>query len=162
MEMQRFEKIYEEHRPAVLAYVRRRAPDHLVEDVVADTFLVCLRRLDRVPPEPLPWLYAVARKTLANERRRRARQTPTDVLAPSEPEPAGDGALAAAFAQLGERDREVLRLVAWEGLSPGEAAVVLGCSAVACRVRFHRAKARLANRLEGAASFRPQPKGVTR
>jgi RNA polymerase sigma factor (sigma-70 family) len=160
--MQRFEQIYEQYRAAVQAYVRRRAPEQLVEDVVADTFLVCLRRLDRVPPEPLPWLYAVARKTLANERRRRARQTPTDVLVQTEPEPVGDGALAAAFARLSERDREVLRLVAWEGLSLGEAAVVLGCSAVACRVRFHRAKRRLADRLEGAASFHPEPKGVTR
>jgi RNA polymerase sigma factor (sigma-70 family) len=160
--MQRFEAIYAEHWAAVQAYVRRRAPEPLVEDVVSETFLVCLRKLDHVPPEPLPWLYAVARKTLANERRRRARHAPAEVLASTEPELAGDGALAAAFAQLSDRDREVLRLVAWEGLSLGEAAVALGCSAVACRVRFHRAKARLADRLEGAASFRPQPKGVTR
>jgi hypothetical protein len=44
--------------------------------------------------------------------------------------------LAAAFAQLRERDCEVLRLVAWEGLSLSEAAVVLGRPAVACGVRF--------------------------
>jgi DNA-directed RNA polymerase specialized sigma24 family protein len=56
----------------------------------------------------------------------------------------------------------VLRLVAWEGLSLRDAATVLECSHVACRVRYHRAKSRLASRLEGAASFRPQPKGVTR
>jgi RNA polymerase sigma factor (sigma-70 family) len=142
--------------------VRRRAPEQLVEDVVSETFEICLRKLDSVPPEPLPWLYAVARKTLANERRRRARQAPADVLASSEPEPTGDGTLAVAFMQLSERDREVLRLVAWEGLSLREAAVVLGCSAVACRVRFHRAKARLADRLERAASFRPEPKGAAR
>jgi RNA polymerase sigma-70 factor (ECF subfamily) len=160
--MLRFEAIYEEHRAAVRAYVRRRAPESLVEDVVSETFLVCLRKIERVPTEPLPWLYAVARKTLANERRRRARHAPADVFASPEPELAGDGALAAAFVQLSERDREVLRLVAWEGLSLGEAAVALGCSAVACRVRFHRAKGRLADRLERAASFRPQPKGVTR
>jgi RNA polymerase sigma-70 factor, ECF subfamily len=160
--MQRFERIYEEHRDAVRAYVRRRAPESLVEDVVSDTFLVCLRRLDRVPDEPLPWLYAVARKTLANHRRRLARQVPAERFAAPEPEPAGDGALAAAFAELSDRDREVLRLVAWEGLSLCDAAVVLGCSAVACRVRFHRAKTRLAERLERAASFRPEPKGVTR
>jgi RNA polymerase sigma-70 factor (ECF subfamily) len=91
-EVGRFEEIYEEYRPAVQAYVRRRAPEQRVEDVVADTYLVCLRRLDRVPPEPLPWLYAVARKMLANERRRRARQPPTDALAPTEPAPVGDGA----------------------------------------------------------------------
>lgn len=160
--MQRFEAIYEEHRAAVQAYVRRRAPEHLVEDVVSETFLVCLRKLDRVPPEPLPWLYAVARRTLANERRRRARQAPADVLAATEREPAGDGVLAAAFARLSDRDREVLRLVAWEGLSLADAAVVLGCSPVACRVRFHRAKTRLADRLDRAASFRPEPKGVIR
>jgi len=66
---QRFEQIYVEHREAVRAYVRRRAPEALVDDVVSETFLVCLRRIDRVPPEPVPWLYAVAWKTLANERR---------------------------------------------------------------------------------------------
>jgi RNA polymerase sigma-70 factor (ECF subfamily) len=71
--MQRFEQIYEEHHDAVRAYVRRRAHESVVDDVVADTFVVCLRKIDRVPAEPLPWLYAVARKTLANERRKRAR-----------------------------------------------------------------------------------------
>ena len=161
--MQQFEELYAEHYKAVRAYVRRRAPESVVDDVVSDTFLVCLRKLDRVPDEPLPWLYAVARKTLANHRRRLAREAPAAAaVAADEPEPVGDGALAAAFAGLSDRDREVLRLVAWEGLSLREAAAVLGCSAVACRVRFHRAKARLAERLERAASFRPEPEGVTR
>jgi RNA polymerase sigma-70 factor (ECF subfamily) len=79
-----------------------------------------------------------------------------------EPAPVGDSALAEAFNALSERDREILRLVAWEGLSLDDAATVLGCSAVACRVRYHRAKSRLASRLATAASFQPQPKGVTR
>jgi RNA polymerase sigma-70 factor (ECF subfamily) len=77
--MQRFEQIYAEHREAVRAYVRRRAPEGLVDDVVSDVFVVCLRRIDDVPADPLPWLYGVARKTLANERRRRARTAPADV-----------------------------------------------------------------------------------
>jgi DNA-directed RNA polymerase specialized sigma24 family protein len=135
--MQRFEQIYSEHREAVRAYVRRRAPEDVVEDIVADTFLVCLRRLDRVPRDPLPWLDAVARKTLANERRKRARRASLHGVLLGEPAPAGDGALAAA-------------------------ATVLGCTAVACRVRYHRAKSRLASRLAAAASFRPEPKGVIR
>jgi RNA polymerase sigma-70 factor (ECF subfamily) len=79
-----------------------------------------------------------------------------------DPEPVGDEALAAAFAELSENDREVLRLVAWEGLSLAEAATVLGCSAIAARVRFHRAKSGLAARLEVAASFRPAHEGVSR
>jgi RNA polymerase sigma-70 factor (ECF subfamily) len=80
----------------------------------------------------------------------------------SAPEPVGDGVLASAFNSLNERDREVLRLVAWEGLSLTDAATVLGCSGIGCRVRYHRAKTRLASRLEAAGSVRPQPKEVTR
>ena len=160
--MQRFERIYEQHRDAVRAYVRRRAPESLVEDVVADVFVVCLRRIDDVPRDALPWLYAVARKTLANERRKRARVAPADPGIAYEPEPSGDAGLAIAFARLSDDDREVLRLVAWEGLAPREAARVLGCSPVAARVRYHRAKSRLRAELEAAASFRPQPKGATR
>jgi RNA polymerase sigma-70 factor (ECF subfamily) len=160
--MQRFEQIYAEHHDAVRAYVRRRASEDLVDDVVADVFVVCLRRIDDVPADALPWLYGVARKTLANERRRRARTSPAETRVVSDPEPVGDSALAAAFAELSERDREVLRLVAWEGLALREAAAALGCSAVAARVRYHRAKTRLAAKLEAAASFRPQPEGVMR
>ena len=160
--MQRFERIYAEHADAVRAYVRRRAPESVADDVVADVFVVCLRRIDDVPPDPLPWLYGVARKTLANERRKRARTAPAAESTFHDPEPVGDSALAAAFAELSDADREVLRLVAWEGLSLRNAAVALDCSPVACRVRYHRAKTRLARRLEAAASFRPAPEGVTR
>jgi RNA polymerase sigma-70 factor (ECF subfamily) len=158
----RFEQIYADHREAVRAYVRRRAPEALVDDVVSETFVVCLRRIDQVPPQPLPWLYAVAWKTLANERRRQGRIAHTQESPVAAPEPVGDGVLANAFNSLNERDREVLRLVAWEGLSLADAAIVLGCSGLGCRVRYHRAKTRLASRLEAAGSFRPQPKEVTR
>jgi RNA polymerase sigma factor (sigma-70 family) len=160
--MQRFDRLYREHVDAIRAYVRRRAPVDVVDDVVADVFLVCWRRLDDVPAEALPWLYAVARKTLANEWRRRSRRAPVTAEISYETEPVGDSVLASAFAALSDGDREVLRLVAWEGLSLRDAATVLECSHVACRVRYHRAKSRLASRLDGAASFRPQPKGVTR
>src|SRR5277367_461520 len=107
--MQHFEEIYATHRKAVEAYVRRRISADVVDDVVADVFVVCLRRIDDVPPSALPWLYAVARKTLANERRRRARRVPAETVVARDPEPVGDSALAAAFGQLGENDREILR-----------------------------------------------------
>lgn len=159
----RFEQIYTANREAVRAYVRRRAPDAVVDDVVSETFLVCLRRIDQVPHEALPWLYAVAWKTLANERRKQARAAPSDALMVGAPAPVADGMLATAFNALSEGDREVLRLVAWEGLSLTDAATVLGCSGVTCRVRYHRAKTRLASRLAAAEPIRtPQPKEVTR
>lgn len=160
--MERFEEIYETYRSQVEGYVRRRAPADVVEDVVADVFVVCLRRIGDVPQAPLPWLYAVARKTLANERRRSARTAPAETAVASEPEPVGDSALASAFAELGDKDREILRLIAWEGLSPGQAATVLGCSRVAARVRYHRAKARLAAQLADEPAIRPIQQGATR
>src|SRR5438477_1473641 len=146
----RFHELYERHREDVTLYVRRRVAADSVEDLVAETFLVCWRKLDQVPREPLPWLYAVARKTLANHHRTTAprhglvgSQPTEDAFLPVE----RDDVLARAFEQLSEADREVLRLVAWEQLSLRAAALALDCSPVACRVRLHRAKRRLASPL---------------
>ena len=50
--MGRFEQIYEEHREALRAFVQRRAPESIVDDVVSETFLVCWRKLERIPDEP--------------------------------------------------------------------------------------------------------------
>ena len=167
-EAERFRELYRTHRGAVTAYVRRRAPAEAVEDIVADTFLVCWRRRDRVPPDALPWLYAVALRTAANYSRKRAHADPAgipiDPPAFTPPLPADDPVLAAAFAALSERDREVLCLVAWEDLALHQAAKVLGCSPVAARVRFHRARRRLAQRLaetEPDAGHQPLPEGAT-
>lgn len=166
----RFEEIYERHRESVTLYFRRRLPADSVEDLVAETFLVCWRKLDEVPREPLPWLYAVARKLLANHYRA---TTPRDLppgVSPGEDAFLAierDDILARAFARLSEADREVLRLVAWEQLSLRATARALGCSQVACRVRLHRAKRRLASHLEAldtadaAGAQQPHPAGVT-
>jgi RNA polymerase sigma-70 factor (ECF subfamily) len=165
----RFQEIYERYRADVTLYVRRRVAADVVEDIVAETFVVCWRKLDQVPRQPLPWLYAVARKTLANHYRASSKD---DVLPAAQPEDTflpieRDDALASAFARLSESDREVLRLVAWEQLSPAAAAQVLGCSQVACRVRFHRARRRLSAELrarelsDAAANHRPHPEGAT-
>jgi DNA-directed RNA polymerase specialized sigma24 family protein len=45
-------------------------------------------------------------------------------------------------------DRELLLLVAWEGLTPAEAAAVLGISQVAARTRLHRARKRAMKALQ--------------
>lgn len=55
--------------------------------------------------------------------------------------------LRAALASLSECDQEVLRLVAWDGLTSAELAAALGCTPVAARTRLHRARGRLAARL---------------
>src|SRR5919201_6984557 len=47
-----------------------------------------------------------------------------------------------ALATLGSRDREILLLAEWEGLTPAEIARVMRCPAVSVRVRLHRARRR--------------------
>jgi hypothetical protein len=55
-----------------------------------------------------------------------------------------------ALSRLTPDDRELLRLVAWEGLEPREAAVVLGVPARTVRTRLSRARARLRAELDVA------------
>jgi RNA polymerase sigma-70 factor, ECF subfamily len=152
--------MFTEHYPKVLAYVRRRSPQD-ANDVVSEVFLTAWRRLDRVPADALPWLLGVARRVLANTRRASGRH-PTVALADvaTEASPATDPAerlaVAQAFARLSERDREVLMLVAWDGLTGARAARALGCSVAAFHVRLHRARGRLTRALEDAGA-RPDP-----
>jgi RNA polymerase sigma-70 factor (ECF subfamily) len=149
------EMLFAEHARAVLVYARRRTDYATASDVVSDVFVVALQRLEDVPrDDPLPWLLGCARRVLLNQRRgqqRRARLVKR--LAASTPRSQAerelsDGALAGALAALGERDREVLLLTAWEGLTAEQAARVLGCSTQAFWVRSHRARKRLAAALE--------------
>jgi RNA polymerase sigma-70 factor (ECF subfamily) len=165
----KFEQIYRAHVGAVAAYARRRTDAATADDVVAETFLVCWRRLDRVPAEPLPWLYRVAANTLANRVRAERRQDATGrriAVAPAshgaEPaELAEQSARArevlAAMGRLPERDREALRLDGWEQLSARDAARVAGCSVPAFRVRLHRARRRLAALLDEAPPLQLRP-----
>jgi RNA polymerase sigma-70 factor, ECF subfamily len=126
--------------------------------VVAETFLVAWRRLDRVPADsPLPWLLAIARNIVASQRRASSRR---DALYLRLRESVGDqaadalsvepptGAVAAALARLGEKDREALTLIGWDGLRPREAAAVVGEIPSAFYVRLHRAKRRLRRLLD--------------
>jgi RNA polymerase sigma-70 factor (ECF subfamily) len=163
----RLAALYTEHADAVYAYVRRRADVAAAEDVVMEVFVVACRRLDRVPEQALPWLFACARRVLANQRRGAARSEALIArLATTSAIDAGDASgvmdlVGIALTELGERDREVLLLSAWEGLEPAQIAIVLGCSRTAATVRLHRARRRLAAMVLGAgASTRSQPAEV--
>jgi RNA polymerase sigma-70 factor (ECF subfamily) len=167
----RFEALFDAHYASILAYAVRRVDAAVAEDVAAETFLVAWRRLDRVPADPLPWLYGVARKAIANQRRgirrrgnliaRLKQDAPHAVtqwdIADRVAERAG---VLAALARLGERDREALRLVAWEGLDNARAARAAGCSTAAFAVRLHRARRRLVKELASAGHI-PSEMGKT-
>ncbi len=145
------EALFRDHGADVLAYALRRSDPSTAEEVVSEVFLVAWRRPDRIPQlEPVLWLYAVARRVLANQRRAaRRRSALAGALGAvartrSSPEtPTAPGALLEALAALRPADREVLILTAWEGLDAARAAVVLNCSVPAVHTRLHRARSRL-------------------
>lgn len=152
-----FETLFAQHYWSVRNFAVRRVPEALVEDVVAETFIVAWRRLDDIYGEPGPWLFGVARRVIANQLRGQRRwealvdrlQATTVRLFDDEPGTGQQRAdLVAALGTLSERDREALLLVAWEGLDAKGAAQVLGCSVAAFRVRLHRARRRVARALQ--------------
>ena len=153
----RFTELFDAHRDAVRTYLWRRDPE-LADDVTAETFLVCWRRLDAVPREPLPWLLGVARNIRLNQRRGEARRARLEGRLRTEPAAVDDPAAAlgerdavhAALRKLDERDREVLLLTAWERLSRDDIAAVLGCTRANVAVRLLRARRRLERELRAA------------
>lgn len=163
-ERQRFELLFDRHRRAVLGYALRRVDEPAdAADVLAETFLVAWRRVGEVPAgeHARPWLFGVARRVLANQRRGEQRRSGLaerlgEELTAQLPAHASqhhdgdrDGArVRAALARLSREDREVVLLAAWEELTPAQIGVVLGVRGVTARSRLHRARRRLKAELE--------------
>jgi RNA polymerase sigma factor (sigma-70 family) len=159
-EQARFERLYRETYAAMAGYALRRAGPADAADVVAETYLTLWRRMADAPDgaAALPWLYGVARRVLANQRRGEHRRSAlvarladelTGIL-PDAAELADPGSfpqIARAFAQLSEQDQELLALVGWEGLGRQQLAATLGTTRAAVRVRLHRARRRFARAL---------------
>lgn len=150
-----FRRLYQAHFDAVLGFALRRtdrAED--AADVTADTFLVAWRRFRHVPEGEAarPWLYGVARRVLANQRRGEGRRAALGdrlrhqlerAVADLSDDVCHRADVVAAMARLSARDEEILQLHLWEGLESREIADVLGVSAAVVRPRLSRAKARL-------------------
>ncbi len=176
---QRFEALFRANHRAVLRYAQRRTDPDAAEEVAAETFAIAWRRFDAAPAaQPLPWLLVIARNVLANRRRAAQRAGEKEQRAANgAPAPASDPAerhaeretVVRAFAKLSESDREVLRLVAWDGLTAAAAGRVTGVSRLAFSQRFGRARRRLRralNELESESDplhgviARPEPNEV--
>ncbi|MGY1815788.1 RNA polymerase sigma factor [Blastococcus sp. SYSU D00820] len=156
----RFEAAYHASGAAVLGYaLRRSATREDALDVVAETFAVAWRRRADLPVDPdqaRPWLFGIARLCLANAVRSSTRadrlgarlaEAFADTVVP-DPSAASERRaenrlVRAALGRLSAEDRELLTLVAWEGLTPAQAAEALGLAPGTARVRLHRARTRL-------------------
>ncbi|WP_428957179.1 RNA polymerase sigma factor [Streptomyces sp. cg35] len=156
-----FEPLVARHSVALHGYLARRAPA-AVDDLLSEVWLQAFAHrhtFDAARGAARAWLFGVARNVLARHWQRLTR----DPGAPPAGEPAGGDpwqavdqrldAVAAGplirrkLAELPEVERELLLLVAWEGLTPTEAAAVVGVPAGTARSRLHRARARLRSRL---------------
>lgn len=148
-----FRRSFEQHLDAVHRYCRRRARPEDADDAVAEVFLVLWRRRNEIGAgADLPWLYATARRVLANQRRSLVRRMRLVDRLAREPVTVGrmdepDDDVRHALTRLTERDREVIRLALWEDLTTTEISRVLGCSPKAASMRLQRALDRLAQRL---------------
>jgi RNA polymerase sigma-70 factor, ECF subfamily len=150
-----FEQLYARYAGAVRGYAMRRCDPATADDVASDVFLVAWRRRAELPEEPLPWLLGTARRVLANHARGHSRRARLLDRLAAEPAgmvaPAGgreSARVQSALASLNERDRELLLLLAWEGLDLRQAAQVLGLRPNTLAVRFHRARRRLSAALQ--------------
>lgn len=155
-----FQAAFESCSAPVLAFALRRVGSREdAEDVLSETFAVAWRRREELPDPPLPYLYAIAANVVKNSRRstRRLGRLRGKLAGQREPQAedhadqvAANDAFSLAFSSLSESQRDILRLVAWEGLDTRDGAVALECSETAFKVRLHRARRELEKRMAEA------------
>jgi RNA polymerase sigma-70 factor, ECF subfamily len=162
-----FGELYRRCIDRVVAFAARRSPGAAdAADLVAATFLVGLEALDTYDPQkgdPLPWLLGIAARLAANRGRRGNREWAAanrlngrrllhdDDFARLDAQidaSRQSARLEAALSQLRARDREVLMLIGHDGLSPEEAAAVLGMRPATFRMRLTRARRALRSILD--------------
>jgi RNA polymerase sigma factor (sigma-70 family) len=147
----RFDALFASYRSDLVAYCGWRAGASDAQDAVAEVFLTAWRRLDELPEGDAVrvWLYATARRVIANQRRSLRRRVALQerlareaVSAPQAFASDEETLVYEVLHRLGPLDREVLLLAEWEGLSPAQIAGVIGCLTVTARGRLHRARRR--------------------
>ncbi|MEV4758929.1 RNA polymerase sigma factor [Micromonospora sp. NPDC049559] len=155
-----FATVFDRHYPRIHGYVARRLGPGLADDVAAETFLVAFARRERYDlthPDAGPWLYGIASNLISQHHR--AEQRRYRAMARAGADEVSDGhaeevavrldaqarraPLAAALAGISKRDRDVLLLVAWAGLTSEEAGRALGIPAGTARSRLHRARKKI-------------------
>lgn len=164
--------LYERHAASVYRFLARRSGPAIAEDLLSEVFVAALGTRKRVVPHTsgsaLPWLYGIAGNILRRHlRRARGRWVASgesgmdweavDARLDAE---AQRSQLRVALASLSAGERELLLLVAWEGLTPAEAAESLGIPPATARSRLHRARQRSQHALDRSED-QPPPSGPT-
>ncbi len=150
-QQERFRALHRDTYADLLRFVERRVPADEAEDIVSTVFLTAWRRFSDIPDDARPWLFAVARRVMANQTRGWLRRKALDVRVGAAESHVPDGALGAdtrldlvrAWKTLSVGDREVLALIAFDGLTADQAATVLNCRRSTFAMRLTRARRRL-------------------
>jgi RNA polymerase sigma-70 factor (ECF subfamily) len=156
-----FTAVVDREGPDVLAYLVRRAPAE-AEDLLGRVWVEAYASRSSFNPargSARSWLFGVARHVLLRHCRDRRPDPGDPRLTPMAVDPWDEvdarldsaslaGPLRAALGNLPEVDREMLLLIAWEQLTPTEAAAVIGIPPATARTRLHRARSRMRVALE--------------
>ena len=149
-----FDALFDAHYRDVLRFIERRVDDdHAAQDLAADVFALLWSKLDPADPVGRAWLYRAASHLIANHYRRRDRRRLAEraiVTVADRPESSVDDrlAVAAAMRALNDRERQIVQLTYWEGLSAEEIGVVLGIGAPVVWTALSRARTKLRGLLE--------------
>jgi RNA polymerase sigma-70 factor (ECF subfamily) len=159
-----FELLYHRYVRSIFGVALRRLRDRQrAEDAVQETFASIWRSAGSYKPErgpAAPWLYAIARNAIV-DRFRSQPDTSAEVpeLVSGEPGPADQAESSfvswrvhRALEELPAREREVLELAYWSGMSQSEVAEYLHIPLGTVKTRTRSALARLADVLEGELS----------
>lgn len=165
---------YLSHYEAVQRFIARRVDDpYLAADLTADVFVAVIKASSSYRPGAageLAWLYGIARNVVATEQRRRLHERRAvgriagqrlldddDLLELEEriDVEAQARGLYQAMGDLPDGERAVLELVALDGLTVTEAARALRITPVSARVRLHRARKALRDRLPPFSATSP-------
>jgi RNA polymerase sigma factor (sigma-70 family) len=155
-----FVEVVSRHEVAVHAFLARRAGHQVAADLLGEVWLRAFAGrggYDPAYPDARPWLFGIARNVLrAHWRASHGENHAAEesALAQAQTDPWDDvvdrldsatrvRALASAVRALPAEERDVLLLVAWEQLTPAQAATVLGVPQGTARSRLHRARAAL-------------------
>lgn len=156
-----FVEVVRRHEVAVHGFLARRAGSMAADDLLGEVWVRAFAARGGYDPDcadARPWLYGIARNVLrAHWRASRTAAYPAaeqvhdpwDDIDARLDSAATTRALAPALLALAPAEREVLLLVAWEQLTPAEAAAVLGILPGTARSRLHRARAALRLALAG-------------
>ncbi len=163
----RFGAIFDRHAAEILRYAHARLGPSLAEEVMAETFLAAFRRRDKYDcsrRDARPWLYGIATRQIGKHRRTEGRHqralarlqaegATEDFAGRSDDRVTAQGlrpAIAAVLAGMSQRDRDLLLLIAWAGLSYDETARALGIPIGTVRSRLNHIRTRTREALGGA------------